>query len=85
MTRLVAQPLEAEAPHRLGDGTGYFAQLGEVSDDEATDKVQCHLCGGWFRGFGGSHLRRTHGWTLAEYREAFQLRAMSTNDEEASF
>jgi predicted transcriptional regulator len=22
---------------------------------------------------GGSHLRRRHGWTLAEYRDAFQL------------
>ena len=59
---------------RLADGTAYFGRLGEIAYDEAEDKVQCHLCGGWFRGFGGSHLRRTHGWTLAQYRIAFQLR-----------
>jgi rubrerythrin len=35
--------------------------------------VQCHLCGRWFRFVGSSHLRRTHGWTIAEYREAFRL------------
>jgi transposase-like protein len=58
---------------RLGDGTKYFGQLGQIAYDEAEDKVQCHLCGGWFRGFGGSHLRRAHGWTLAQYRVAFQL------------
>jgi transposase-like protein len=60
---------------RLADGTDYFGRLGQLAYDEAEDKVQCHLCGGWFRGFGGSHLRRTHGWTLAAYRVAFQLRA----------
>jgi hypothetical protein len=35
--------------------------------------VQCQLCGEWFRLLGSSHLRRTHGWTLAQYREAFRL------------
>ena len=45
--------------HRLADGTEYFGRLGQVAYDEAEDKVQCHLCGGWFRAFGGSHLRRT--------------------------
>src|ERR1035437_3228208 len=58
---------------RFADGTEYFGQLGRVSYDEAEVKVKCHLCGGWFRAFGGSHLRRTHGWTLAQYRVAFQL------------
>ena len=38
--------------------------------------MQCHLCGEWFRFLGSSHLRRTHGWTLAEYREAFRLPVM---------
>ena len=69
---LLAPPAIA---HRLADGTDYFGRLGQLAYDETEDKVQCHLCGGWFRGFGGSHLRRTHGWTLAEYRVAFQLRA----------
>jgi predicted nucleic acid-binding Zn-ribbon protein len=60
---------------RLGDGTPYFGKLGELAYDPDEDRVQCHLCGEWFRLLGSSHLRRTHGWTLAEYREAFHLPA----------
>jgi rubrerythrin len=37
------------------------------------DRVQCHLCGRWLRLVGGSHLIRTHGWTLEQYRDAFEL------------
>jgi len=58
---------------RLADGTPYFGQLGELAYDRYEDRVQCHLCGAWFRLLGSSHLRRTHGWTLSEYREAFHL------------
>ena len=58
---------------RLPDGTPYVGQLGELAYDPDEDRVQCHLCGKWFRMMGSSHLRRTHGWTLAEYREAFHL------------
>ncbi len=60
---------------RLAYGTTYFGQLGELAYDRDEDRVQCHLCGGWFRMLGSSHLRRTHGWTLAQYREAFHLPA----------
>ena len=69
---------ELRRVRQLADGTDYFGQLGELAYDEAEDKVQCHLCGGWFRSFGGSHLRRTHGWTLAQYRIAFQLRSTTS-------
>jgi len=58
---------------RLEDGTAYFGQLSVLAYDPDEDKVQCHLCGGWYRAIGSSHLRRTHGWTLAEYRDAFRL------------
>jgi hypothetical protein len=58
---------------RLADGTPYVGELGKLAYDRDEDKVQCHLCGGWYRMLGSSHLRRTHGWTLAEYRDAFQL------------
>jgi ROS/MUCR transcriptional regulator protein len=61
---------------RLPDGTPYFAPLGSLAHDPDEDLVQCHLCGGWFRFLGSSHLARTHGWTLSEYRDAFELRAM---------
>lgn len=59
---------------RPDDGTTYFAPLRELARDPDEDLVQCHLCGEWFRFLGSSHLRRTHGWTLARYRDAFQLR-----------
>ncbi|MFL5860654.1 MAG: hypothetical protein ACJ780_07730 [Solirubrobacteraceae bacterium] len=42
------------------------------------DRVQCHLCGRWLRLVGGSHLTRTHGWSLDEYRNAFHLFATTT-------
>jgi hypothetical protein len=42
------------------------------------DRVQCHLCGKWFKWVGGAHLRQGHGWSLDEYREAFQLLRTTT-------
>jgi rubrerythrin len=68
------------APHklkrgesRLDDGTPFFGEVGELAYDPDEDRVQCHLCGGWYRFVGSSHLRRAHGWTLADYRDAFRL------------
>jgi transposase len=53
--------------------------------DADEDRVQCHLCGGWFRSIGGAPLHRIHGWTLDEYRDAFQLpRQMPTCAESVS-
>jgi Probable Zinc-ribbon domain len=65
--------MTSEAPvGRLEDGTVFYAPLGEIlcAGDEL---VCCHLCGRWLQTIGGTHLRVVHGWTLAEYREAFQL------------
>ena len=64
--------LKARARGRLADGTPFFAPLGEIPYDPDEDKVQCHLCGDWFRLVGAAHVR-WHGWTLDEYREAFHL------------
>lgn len=64
--------LNARGLGLLKDGTPYFAPLGEIPYDRDEDKVQCHLCGDWFRLVGSSHLR-WHGWTLDQYRESFQL------------
>jgi len=58
---------------RLEDGTPYVGELGVLAYDPVEDKVQCHLCGGWYRVIGSSHLRRGHGWTLAAYRDALRL------------
>jgi len=53
----------------LGDGTPYFAPLGQVVADGA--HVTCHLCGRTFRSVA-AHLA-SHGWTKAQYCEAFGL------------
>ena len=74
MIRSVQARIDGGLVGRLEDGTPYFAPLGQLLWDPDEDRVKCHLCGGWFRFLGSSHLLRTHGWTLAQYREAFQLR-----------
>lgn len=53
----------------LRDGTPYFAPIGQVLADGAL--VTCHLCGGPFRSVA-THLS-FHGWTKAQYCEAFGL------------
>lgn len=56
---------------RLPSGERYYAPLGRMRSDN--ERVQCHLCGRWFKMVGGSHLLAAHGWTTAEYRAAFRL------------
>ncbi len=62
----------ADLGNRLADGTPFSGRIGELAYDPDEDKVQCHLCGGWYRLLGSTHLI-WHGWTLEEYREAFQI------------
>ncbi len=57
----------------LPDGTPFYGAIGELAYDPDEDRVQCHLCGEWFRQIGGHHLIRRHGWTIDEYRLAFRL------------
>jgi AraC-like DNA-binding protein len=53
----------------LGDGTVFFAPIGEVVVDGPL--VVCHLCGRGLRSVT-AHLR-AHGWTKHAYCEAFGL------------
>ena len=57
----------------LDDGTPYYAPLGELVYDPDADRVQCHLCGRWFRQLTWSHLYRRHGWNKDDYVRAFGL------------
>jgi hypothetical protein len=59
---------------RLLDGTPLYAARGELPVDVDEQRVQCHLCGGWYRALGSSHLSRVHGVTADEYRELVGLR-----------
>jgi len=45
------------------------------AESGAAGRLKDGTPGRWFRFLGSSHLVRTHGWTLAQYREAFELRA----------
>jgi DNA-directed RNA polymerase subunit RPC12/RpoP len=72
--RAVQEKRAAEADGVLRDGTPYFGRLGELAYDADEDKIQCHLCGDWFKWVGGMHLKYRHpDWTIAEYRRAFDL------------
>jgi hypothetical protein len=46
------------------------------------DRVQCHLCGEWFKALAPGHLRRAHDTDHLEYKAAFGLsrgRALMTS------
>jgi predicted transcriptional regulator len=56
----------------LDDEAALHAPRTELTYDPIEDKVQCHLCGRWYRQLG-VHLRR-HGLTADEYRREIGLR-----------
>lgn len=49
-----------------------YGEVGILAYDPLEDKVECHICGKWFRGLN-AHVWQTHGWTVDEYREEFGL------------
>jgi len=49
-----------------------YGDVGTVACDQIEDKLQCHLCGKWFRGLG-THVVGAHGWSADDYREEFGL------------
>lgn len=49
-----------------------YGELGILAYDPIDDKVQCHICGHWFRSLG-PHVQKAHGWTADDYREEFGL------------
>jgi len=70
---LTGRPARGRGVHAvvavLPDGTPCYSPIGTVLGEGA--RVQCHLCGGWFRSVL-AHLR-VHGWDQAGYRAAFGL------------
>lgn len=50
-----------------------FGYMGTLSYDPSTDKIMCHLCGGWFNHLP-THLQHKHDKiSAAQYREKFGL------------
>lgn len=58
-------------PHDVTE-TPPYGQLGVLAYDPLEDKVQCHICGRWYRGLN-NHVLRTHGYTVANYQAEFGL------------
>lgn len=56
---------KVETPLQKVDGG--FGYLGSLQYDTDTDKVQCHICGKWFSGLYGPHIK-THNLTAREYK-----------------
>jgi hypothetical protein len=72
--QLIVPRRRSETPRRIGTlpgGQAYYAPMGQMRYDG--DRVQCHLCGRWFKMVGGNHTISAHDMTVAEYRELFRL------------
>lgn len=49
-----------------------YGDVGMLAYDPIDDKLQCHLCGKWFRSLS-QHVVQKHGWSADDYREEFGL------------
>lgn len=50
-----------------------FGFQGVIQYDDQEDKIQCHICGKWFKNLG-THSSQTHHQSPTEYKIAFGLR-----------
>lgn len=50
-----------------------FGFQGVLLIDGKTDKIQCHLCGGWME-YLPNHLKKEHSMTAAQYKDKVGLR-----------
>ena len=49
-------------------------EIGVLAYDELDDRIQCHVCGGWYQKLESRHLR-LHGLTVPSYKECYGLNA----------
>lgn len=61
---------KCQPPYQKVDD-GYFGYQGVVLLDEILDRVQCHICGRWYKALSG-HLK-IHETTATNYKERFGL------------
>lgn len=52
--------------------TSWFGEKGRLAYDPVEDKVQCHICGKWYKKLE-AHVWPKHGLLADEYREEFGL------------
>lgn len=58
------------APYAKIDPKFGFGYMGVLLVHKETQKVQCHLCGNWYRAIP-QHAVKKHNVTVKEYRKAF--------------
>lgn len=68
----VAKSLKRSGGKVQKTGKKTFGYIGMVLYDRAEDKVQCGICGEWFRSLG-NHVFQKHGMTAKEYKDKFGL------------
>lgn len=51
-----------------------FGYEGVIIFNKAKDKIQCHLCGKFYRALNNGHLGKIHGMTAGEYKKLLGLR-----------
>jgi len=60
----------------MGNNRLNFGEYGSLEKDQDTGRVQCHICGHWYR-LLGSHVWQMHDLLADEYREEFGLGYMT--------
>lgn len=60
-----------EPLQKINNGFGF---QGVLIYSKNRDKIQCHICGKFFRALNNYHLQKIHKITAAEYKEQFGLR-----------
>lgn len=61
------------AKEPLMPATGNHGFLGVISYNKTRDKIQCHICGKFFRSLNGSGHLRLHSTTNDEYKKQFEI------------
>ncbi len=64
-------PLQKSMPPYMPVDVGYYGYQGIMLLDKTLDRVQCHVCGRWFKSVG-AHLRK-HQIHHLTYKERFGL------------
>lgn len=49
-----------------------FGYQGVIQYDDQEDKIQCHICGKWFR-YSGMHIAKKHGMLSDDYKMKYGL------------
>src|SRR3990167_9614897 len=58
------------------DDGQFFGTKGVLAQNESGDRIQCHLCGRWYKHLG-VHVEARHRWNTKDYKREFGLNVYS--------